>query len=64
MKITPRVSGDRPLIAIGYTYNYRKVLGSIATEGVRSTDTSDPYLSRFPDIFLIFLFVPLFVLTC
>ena len=30
MKITPRVPGGIPLIAIGYKYNSRKVLGFIA----------------------------------
>ena len=51
MKITPRVSGGRPLLTIGYKYNYRKVLGFISTEGSGITEPGDPYLSRFPHIF-------------
>ena len=49
MKSTPRVPGDRPLMAIGYKYNSRKVLVIIATEGYVSTEPGDPYLFRFPD---------------
>ena len=64
MKSTPRVSGGRPLLAIGYKYNSRKVLGFIAIEGSGSTEPDNPYLSRFHDIFLMFLFAPLFVLAC
>ena len=36
-KSTPRFPGGRPLMEIGYTYNSRKVLGFIATEGDGST---------------------------
>ena len=38
-------------MAIGYKYNYRKVLGFIATEGSGSTELSDPYLSCFSEIY-------------
>ena len=51
MKSTPRVSGGKPLIEIGYTYNCRKVLGLIANEGAGSTEPGDPYLSRFLGIY-------------
>ena len=51
MKSTPRFPCGRPLLAIGYKYNYRKVLLFIATEGDGSTEPVDPYLSCFPDIF-------------
>ena len=51
MKITPRVPGSIPLLAIGYKYNSRKVLGFIATEGAGSTAPGDPCLSRFSDIY-------------
>ena len=51
MKITPRVTGGIKLLAIGYKYNSRKVIGFISTEGAGSTEPSDPYLSRFPDIY-------------
>ena len=51
MKSTTRVPGEIPLLAIGYKYNYRKVLGFIATEGDGSTEPGDPYLSHFPDIY-------------
>ena len=33
LKITPRFPDESPLLAIGYKYNSRKVLGFIATEG-------------------------------
>ena len=64
MNINPIFPGEIPLLTIGYRYNSRRVLGFIATEGDGSTEPGDPYLSRFPDIFLTFLFTPLFVLTC
>ena len=51
LKITPRFPGETPLLAIGYKYNSRKVLGFIATEGAGSTEPDDPYLSCFPDIY-------------
>ena len=51
LKSTPRFPGERPLLAIGYKYNSRKVLGFIATEGAGSTEPGDPYLSRFPGIY-------------
>ena len=63
LKSTPIVPGDTPLMAIGYKYNYRKVLGFIATEEAGSTELGDPYLTRSPDIFLLFMFALLFVLT-
>ena len=45
------VPGDRPLIAIGYKYNARKVLYFIVTENAGSTKTDIPYLSKYPDQF-------------
>ena len=51
LKSTPIFPGKRPLLAIGYKYNSRKVLGFIATEGAGNTEPGDPYLSRFPDIY-------------
>ena len=63
MKSNPIFPCGRPLTSIGYKYNSRKGLVFITTEGAGSTEPGDPYLSRFPDIFLMFLFVPLFVLT-
>ena len=47
----PMVPGDRPLIAIGYKYNARKVLYFIVTENARSTNTGITYLSKYPDQF-------------
>ena len=64
MKSNPRVTVGIPLMEIGYTYNSRKILGFIATEGAGSTEPGDPYLSRLPDIYSNFLFPPLCVLTC
>ena len=48
---TPRVPGGKPLLAIGYKYNYRMVLVFIATEGDGSTEPGDTYLSCFPYIY-------------
>ena len=51
MRITPRVPGGIPTRAMVYKYNSRKFLGFIATEGAGSTESGDPYLSRFPDMY-------------
>ena len=51
LKSTTRFPGEIPLLAIGYKYNSRKVLGFIATEGAGITEPVDPYLSRLPDIY-------------
>ena len=51
MRITPRVPGGIPPRAMVYKYNSRKFLGFIATEGAGSTESGDPYLSRFPDMY-------------
>ena len=51
MKSTPIVIGGRPLLAICYRYNSRKVLGFIANEGDGSYAPGDLYLSIFPDIY-------------
>ena len=51
MRVTPIFPVDRPPMAIGYKYNSRKFLGFIATEGAGSTESGDPYLSRFPDMY-------------
>ena len=64
MKSTQIFPGGRPLVSIGYRYNSRKVLGFIASEGVRSIKQGDTCLSLFPDIFRIFPFAPLSILTC
>ena len=63
MRINPRVPGGIPILYIVYKYKYREVLGFITTEGAGSTEPGDPYLSRLPDIFLVFLFIMLFSLT-
>ena len=42
---------DRPLIAIGYKYNNRKVLYFIVTDNAGITKTGIPYLSKYPDQF-------------
>ena len=38
MKINQIVTGGILIMAIGYKYNFRKVLGFIATEGSGSTE--------------------------
>ena len=47
MNITPIVTGERPLMSIGYKCNYRKDLVFISTEVSGSSDLGDPYLSCF-----------------
>ena len=51
MKSNPRVPGGRQIMAIEQKYNYRKVIGFIATEGSGSTELGDPYLSNFPEMY-------------
>ena len=51
LRSKPREPGDRPLIAIGYKYNVRKVLSFIVTDKAGSTKTGIPYLSKYPDQF-------------
>ena len=52
LKSTPIFPGERPLLAIGYKYSSRKVLGFIADELAGSTEPGDTYLSCFPYIYL------------
>ena len=42
---------DRPIIAIGYNYNARKVLSVIVTDNAVITKTGISYLSKYPDQF-------------
>ena len=51
MNVTARVPSNRALLAIGYKYNYRKVLRFISTECDGSNEPGDSYLSCFPDIY-------------
>ena len=51
LRIKPMVPGGRPLIAIGYKYNARKVLSFIVTDNAGITKTGIPYLSNYPDQF-------------
>ena len=51
IKSGPIVHGGIIILAIVYKYNYRKVLGYIATEGSGSNEPGDPYISCFPDIY-------------
>ena len=51
LRSKPMVPGGRPLIAIGYKYNARKVLSFIVTDNAGSTKTGIPYLSKYPDQF-------------
>ena len=53
------VPGGRPLIAIGYKYNARKVLYFIVTENAGSTKTGIPYLSKYPEQFTNVAIVPI-----
>ena len=45
------VTGDRPLLSIGYKYNYWKFLSVVATGGAGRTTLGIPYLSKYPDQF-------------
>ena len=51
LRSKPMVPGGRPLVAIGYKYNARKVLSFIVTGNAGSTNTGIPYLSKYPDQF-------------
>ena len=55
------VPRDRPLIAIGYKYNARKVLSFIVTENAWSTQADLLYLSKYPEKLLILRFSLLLV---
>ena len=61
MNSTPRVLGGRPLLEIGYKYNYRKVIVFTANEGYGITEPDDPSLYRFPDIYSNFSGCPVFL---
>ena len=43
------VTGERPLLAIGYKYNSQKVLSFVATAGEGITTLGIPYLSKYTD---------------
>ena len=51
MKSTQYCIGGIPLMAIGYKFDSRKVLGFVATERDVSTESGDPCLYRFPDMY-------------
>ena len=51
MKSTTIVPGDKPLIAIRYTYGYQKVLVFISTDSSVSMEPGVPYLSHYPDYY-------------
>ena len=51
LRSKPMVPRGRPLIAIGYKYNARKVLSFIVTDNSGRTKTGIPYLSKYPDQF-------------
>ena len=58
LRVNAMVPGDRPLIAIGYKYNVRKVLSFIVTYNTGSTKTGIPYLSKYSDQFTNFSIRP------
>ena len=47
--ISTRVTGDRPIMEIGYKYIYQKVQRYISMDASGSTGTGVPYLSSYPD---------------
>ena len=51
LRSKPMVPGGRPLIAVGYKYNARKVLSFIVTDNAGRTKNGIPYLSKYPDQF-------------
>ena len=52
------VPRGRPLIAIGYKYNARKVLYFIVTDNAGRTQAGPTYLSNYPDQFTNFAIRP------
>ena len=63
IKITPKVPGGRPLMAIGYKCNSRKVLGYIATKGGVVLNQVIPIHLISLKFIIMFLLSLLFVLT-
>ena len=57
----PMVPGGRPLIAIGYKYNARKVISFIVTDNAGSTKTGIPYYPSILTNLLMFPFTLLLV---
>ena len=51
MSITRKVTGNRPLMTIGYKKKYRNVLGLVATRGYGTSYPGDTYLSRLPEAY-------------
>ena len=51
LRSKPMVPGERPLLAIGYNYNERKVQQFVDTEREGSTKLGIPYLSKYPEQF-------------
>ena len=49
LRINTIVSGDRPIIAIGYKYNARKVIYFIVTDNEVIKQAGLTYLSKYPD---------------
>ena len=49
MQVDPIVTGDIPLMVIGYKHRYCKVLVFIVLEGTRSTEPGVTYLSNYPE---------------
>ena len=59
------VPGDRPLIAIGYKYNMRKVLSFIITDNAGSTNTVITDLSKYPkQCTIVAISLLIFTLLC
>ena len=58
LRSNPMVPGGRPLIAIGYKYNARKVIHFIVTDNTGIINTGIPYLSKYPDQFTNFSIRP------
>ena len=51
MNSTLIVPSGRQILTIRYKYNYRKVQLFISTEGTGSTESVDPNLSSFSDVY-------------
>ena len=50
------ITRNRTIIDIGYKYNARKVISFIATEDTVITKADTTYLSKYPELFLMFSF--------
>ena len=61
LRIMPMMPGGRLITAIGYRNNECKVLYFIVTDNTWTTNSDIPYLSNYPELFLMFTFALLLI---